>query len=626
MTNRRAMSLWLVILGVAAALRGWRLWWGLSDGLYFDDERIWARALGRSAPLSFALLRPQDLIYPTLYGYVSRTVLAAVHAAGCADILNAPRPALGMLRVARAVSAACSVVTVALVGVLGRRLYGRRTGVVAAMLMAVVPLAAMQVHYASVDSLLVTCVVLALLAAHALAERPVPRRALVAGAAVGLAFSAKYTGLAFAAATAWVVAVQGWQQRSPRVFLGLGAAAVVGCAAAILVGCPPCILRSDLLFRAVATHRALTSGPLTFGNAELTPALGWVGHRWIYQLAAGLPFSLGIALYALVVVGVVTALVRRTPADKLLLASIAPYFVVMGGSQVVFPRYLLPLAPALVILGARVIAARSWTPWRALALTVVTLYTGALAASQVGRFSYTQQREVARWLDAYLSADAGKGRVHLPAEWSRYWGISPFLRRRGIPFVQVKPRGWLDGEPAAIVIPEWFAIHLRRDAPGSMSAQDLARLEDGSAGYVEAARWPPTWYLQGALDKRLDPAAVGHLFQGEIGFRIYVRRAIPRSLGVEVPERAQSLYRVGRRDGWLGRVDNGYVAKPLEVSGELTNERRVIGGQVVRLADIVLEVEQLRGIAGVGDQFGGVADHGSHGPLYAIARPAPGSQ
>src|SRR5690606_41127857 len=61
-------------------------------------------------------------------------------------------------------------------------------GVIAAALMASIPIEAMQTHYASCDSLLGTTVALLLLAGCALTRRRTTPRAALCGACVGLAF------------------------------------------------------------------------------------------------------------------------------------------------------------------------------------------------------------------------------------------------------------------------------------------------------------------------------------------------------------------------------------------------------------------------------------------------------
>jgi hypothetical protein len=81
---------------------------------------------------------------------------------------------------------------------------------------------------------------------------------------------------------------------------------------------------------------------------------------------------------------------------------------------------------------------------------------------------------------------------------------------------------WFDAQPEVIVLPKWYEIAIRRDRHSEAAAADLDRLKSGSAGYLEARRWESS-YLQQRLYTWLDPAFAADLWQGEIGFTVYVR-------------------------------------------------------------------------------------------------------
>jgi len=220
--------------------------------------------------------------------------------------------------------------------------------------------------------------------------------------------------------------------------------------------------------------------------------------------------------------GVVVAVRRHDRADRVLLAGIVPYFAVIGGYRTTFPRYLLPLVPALALLAARALPAARVRAGVVVALIVA--YGAILTGSQVARFSYRQQEAVAQWIAGIARAESRPLVVGVP-----FYGISDYFRV-GEPFAQVGLRPtWLrDGEWFAkradvLVIPEWYAIGLERDWPGSPGANELARLRSDGSGYVEAMRWPTSWYLQRPIDVRVDPAFAADLWQGEIGFRAYLR-------------------------------------------------------------------------------------------------------
>ena len=504
--------------GIAASavfLRFWRLDWALDERLFFPDEIIWYVRVSQFVPLSWSSF---DLdfthTYPTLYGYFAGLATAATYALGL--VRPPPDGAFDALYVCRVVAAAAGVVDVGLVGLLGWRCFSAPIGLAAAALFAVLPLEAAQVHYSSVDSLTIAFVTLALLASHALALRGGLARAAAAGVCVGLAFATKYTGLGALGGLLVPLLAQSRGGRRWATALALGIAVVVGLGAGITVGCPPCVLRPSSLLVQLSDLRRLTDTG-DFLNARLVASLGWAGTRYVYQLVALLPYTLGWPLCLLVVWGVVVAIRRRSLADWVLLGAVATYFVSIGASSLVFPRYLMPLEPGLVVLAARAgveQAGRSPARWAALA--AVWLYTFVVATSHVASASLVQQKEVAAW----IAARPQGLRVATPEHAVEYFFLTPFLARAGLTPVVMKAGQWLDAPADVFVVPELLAVGVQRDHPDGVEARDVARLEAGERGFRPAARWPME-YLHRGLYSWLDPGLSPVL--GTCGFRVYVR-------------------------------------------------------------------------------------------------------
>jgi 4-amino-4-deoxy-L-arabinose transferase-like glycosyltransferase len=513
-TRRRLAA----VAGIAASavfLRCWRLGWALDERLFFPDEIIWFVRVSQFVPLSWSSF---DLdfthTYPTLYGYFAGLATAAAYHLGL--LRPAPDGMFDALYVCRVVAVAAGLINVGLVGLLGWRCFSPRAGIAAAALYAVLPLEAAQVHYASVDSLTITWITLALLASHALALRGSVVRALVAGLVVGLAFATKYTGLGALGGLVVPLLVRAQGGKRWAAGLALGVAMVVGLGAGITVGCPPCVLRpSALLTQLLDLQRLTATGDFT--NARLVASLGWVGTPYVYQLVVCFPFVLGWPLWLLSLWGIVVAIRRRSLADWVLLVALATYFAAIGASHLVFPRYLMPLGPALVVLAARAgveLADRSPVRWMGLA--AVWLYTFAVATSNVAGANLAQQKEVAAWIAARPQAL----RVATPEHAVEYFFLTPFLTRAGLSPVIVKAGQWLDAPADVLVVPELLAIGARRDHPDGLEARDVARLEAGEGDFREAARWPME-YLHRGLYSWLDPGLSPVL--GAIGFRVYVR-------------------------------------------------------------------------------------------------------
>lgn len=257
MPRRRVVGA-LTVVGiavVAVVLRIWKLRWGLRAGMAFTDElQLWPSYLTAFVPLRpQSFLRednPAALLYPAFYGILSGFATAVAHAVG---LIPAPRQDIfSAIYVARLVSAGASLLNVLLVGLLGWRIGSPRAGLLAAALAAVVPVEAMQVHYASVDPLLGVCTTLTLLLACQLVLRPSGWTALAAGAAAGLAFSAKYTGLIVFGSCGWAMLEVSIRERSLRPLLRMLPFAALGFLAALLLACPPCVLQSAFMFRAIS--------------------------------------------------------------------------------------------------------------------------------------------------------------------------------------------------------------------------------------------------------------------------------------------------------------------------------------------------------------------------------------
>ena len=510
------------VLVVATVFRFWRLAWGLEQGLWFPDEHLWAVRVQSFVPFGWHSFDANLLVYPTLYGYLGG--LATAVRAACGSIPADTTPAeIDAVFTARAVSAVASLGTVALVACVGRRIASPAVGLTAALFLAVTPLDALQVHYASGDPLLALFAVVVLALALRVAARGSVGAAAAAGAAVGFATATKYTGLAYGTMVVWAILEHFWTQRRPAHAMLLLTSAVLAAGAAAVLGCPPCALHTDDLTKNVTWMRHATAWGRGYLNNHLPPTLGWYGQPYLYQLVASLPWSLGWPLYLSALLGVVVAVRRHDRADRLLLAAIVPYFAVVGGYRTTFPRYLLPIVPALVLLAARALpAARARA---AVVVAVVAVYGATLTGSQVTRFSYRQQEQVAQWVAGIVRTESRPLVVGVP-----YFGVSDYFRvvepfkRAGLRHVWMNDGEWLAKRADVLVIPEWYAIGLERDWPGSAGATELAALRSDASGYVEAMRWPTSWYLQRPIDVRIDPAFAADLWQGEIGFRAYVRK------------------------------------------------------------------------------------------------------
>lgn len=517
----RRYALVAAVVVAAVGLRWWRLGWGLADREFFFDEWAFMHRTAKFLHPSWNAfwMDPGEYAYPMFYSYLSAALLVPAHALGLFGAHPMPDFLSG-----RIVATLSGLLTVWLVGVAAKRLYGAAAGFAAAALMAVTPLHVMHSHIATTDVTLTAGFVLTLVLSIALATRPTVGRALAAGAAAAVTFGTKYTGLAAGVSVAWALLEGRGVIRSRAAMLTLGAAVAVAFVVAFALACPPCAARPDLVLIACGWHQRTTTVP-PFPNNRLTSTLGWYGHPYLYELVASLPFSLGWPLYALALIGVGLALWRHAWPDRLVLATIVPYFYVVGGAHAVFPRYLLPLLPMLVILAARALTTvvRS-TAARAGLLAAVCLYSLVLSASQVARFSWSQQRQVAEWVTASVDP---KARVAAPGWEIEYFHLRRAFRVAGRDLLVKADGEWLADDPDVVVVPDWYATAIRRDLM-EPALPELERIESGAAGYRPVARFRSSYFQEGFYTW-LDPAFASDLWQGEIGFTIYARAggAIP---------------------------------------------------------------------------------------------------
>jgi 4-amino-4-deoxy-L-arabinose transferase-like glycosyltransferase len=517
-TAGRVVIVVLVLAG-AAFLRFWRLSWALTDGTWFPDEVLWANSANLFWPLTphaFIDGLHLRLPYPAGYAILTGVPLALVRSLG---VVLFPDGKADAILVARAVSATAGVASVVLVGLYARRVGGAVAGIAAAALMAVVPLHAMQNHYASTDVLHTMCVVLVMLAGHALVTRGTRTSAAVLGAAAGLAFGTKYTGLAMLATGGVLVLDVAVRRRALALAIDLGIWVVAGFVLAFALACPPCAL--DPL-RVVRMMQWQASYPVTeFVNNRLVPSLGWYGRPYVYQLVATFPYLLGWPIYVLVLLGLFAAVRRRDAGDRVVLATVVPFFLAIAASPVTFPRYLLPTVPGLVVLAARsgVLVPRAQRLWTT-SIALACAYAFVLSASQIARYGVTPQLELARWIAA--SQPAGTTvRIATPDTLTLYTLLKGPLADAGLSCTAAPAGHWFDDAPDVFVLPDLHEIAARRDDPGGPAAADLARLEAGVLPYRVARRWSARDYLQQDFYTWLDPG-FGYS-EGAMGFTVFVR-------------------------------------------------------------------------------------------------------
>lgn len=351
----------LALLILALVVRLWALGWGLPYVEHPDEPalvEVTLRMLQRGDA------NPGFFLYPSLYFYMLAVVAAAHVAWGVAAGLYSSLQAISsetylytqtpqLYLWLRTLTATMGAVSVPLLYLLGRRMYGLRAGLLAGLALALSGYHVEHSHFITADVPAGFFTTLALLGCWAAASDGRWRSYLLAGAASGLAAGTKYNagvvGLALAAAC--VVFCLRLRETGRAGEKGLIVSQVIRLCVAGLVA---------ILVFLLTTPYALLDWPAFLRGMQINAdhyASGSHGDfigRW--RLDAYLAFlwreGLGWAASLLLAAGL-PLLLRRTPAPTavLLVATLA-----LGGllltQAVNFTRNAIPLLPVLFLLAA----------------------------------------------------------------------------------------------------------------------------------------------------------------------------------------------------------------------------------------------------------------------------------
>jgi len=449
----------LGVLLLALALRVWGLTWGLPSAThyfsYHPDETVVLLKSSVTMNVFAGHLLPHYYHYGSLQFYLVcfANTLAALF--GGVDIVPKdfsvwyPQWAK-MYLIGRTLTVGMGIGTVWATYAVGARLFGRRAGLVAALLLAVMPLHVQHSHFLTVDVPATFWVLLSLLWSVRLATddaKPL-RAALLAGVFAGLAAATKYN-MALAVLPLLAACVmrptpaqaptllEGKDKKgdtllssiSLTLLLGrVGACAGVGLLfflLAFFAACPGALLETSTFlkdFRFEAIHVQNRDDP-TFRDT---------GSGFVYHITHNLDAGMGLPLLLLALASVGYALYRRQRGDALLAAFALPYYVLISLAAVRYARYTIPLLPILALWVGRMLADGSRVPsslFRRGAVTIgalTVLLTCGNALVLVSVMADEDTRDAAlSWLNTYAAAPA---RVGFPVQpWFGTAPVSPYF-------------------------------------------------------------------------------------------------------------------------------------------------------------------------------------------------------
>lgn len=231
-SNRWAVPLLLALLLASFALRVWDASQGLYSGRYFDERFALRNAVATARHGDF---RPRNAYYLSLSSLPQAALLAASQ--GLHRLTGIPALAVfgkgsggvtptGYL-LCRGLNALFGTLCLLLVFLAGRRLYSPGVGLLAAAILGAFPKHILASAIFKPDILVVLLTLLTFWWALEAALRPRLSRFLLAGVGVGLAVSAKYTGIAAAVPVAAAGLAEGWRDRRRWGWLVLAGAVSV---------------------------------------------------------------------------------------------------------------------------------------------------------------------------------------------------------------------------------------------------------------------------------------------------------------------------------------------------------------------------------------------------------------
>ncbi len=371
----------------------------------------------------------------------------------------------------RAATAAIGTATVALLHRAGRR-WGPRQALLAAGLLAVMPMHVRESHFVLTDVPMTFAVVLTFLLSLRASEKPALAAFVLAGAAAGLAAGIKYNGLmAYSMPLVAALAITpGWGR---RVVAALAAAAA--CVAAFFLTTPYALLALPAFLNGFGVQSA------AFAGRTLSSEASWLVYAKHLRQAFGWPAS------ALAIAGLGIAAFRAWAGPSrvrwlLLLVFPAVYSYLITGWGLLFARYALPMVPFVALWAA---IATMWAVGfldgrgipRTLrngitaAVVVAVIVPGALASWNWVRAHGTETTQTLAWKWIKRGIWPGSSVVsearglELPAELYRAETV----------------RSLADRDPAALAASgvEW--VVLSSDAWGDRTAADRARLAPPSS-------------------------------------------------------------------------------------------------------------------------------------------------
>ncbi len=370
--THQAILLLILILGLFLRMNG--IEWGLPNELhpgfsYLQDEIF---LLGWADMLAKGTVIPSHFIYGGTFYFAILQAIIWIGTRLTGEIGG--NEIFTIILLGRLSGVIFALLTLYLVYALGKMLFSPTTGLVAALILAVVPAHVFWAQRVRPDELFALQFTLNFLMMARIfkGEGKVSLNLILGGLFLGIATATRFPGgvLIFGYVAALVLNTRHAPgTASPvtllRRFLVLAGAGAIGYFLASphsLINFPVLLsgLQAQWHYQGTVFENAINRGPIwyQYGGRVLSQALGY-------------------PLYILMLIAIISALWKRRNRDLLLLAMILPYFLLLAKTSWVVTRYTVPLMPAISLLIAALLLELAGNA-RSRRVIVTLLTTGVL--------------------------------------------------------------------------------------------------------------------------------------------------------------------------------------------------------------------------------------------------------